>query len=73
MEKHPEWTDEECMKVIDKKLWIGMSGNVEISTWGIPDRANPSNYGGGTKWQWCWDDYLSIMLFMGQRWYYINV
>jgi beta-galactosidase/beta-glucuronidase len=55
--KHPEWTDEECMKVIDKKLWIGMSLEMLKYQRGIPDRANPSNYGGGTKWQWCWDDY----------------
>jgi hypothetical protein len=55
--KHPEWTDEECMKVIDKKIWIGMSLEMLKYQRGIPNRANPSNYGNGTKWQWCWDDF----------------
>jgi hypothetical protein len=24
---------------------------------GLPNRANPSNYGQGNSWQWCWDDF----------------
>lgn len=56
-EKYPEWTDEECIKVIDKKIWIGMSIEMLKHQRGVPNRANPSNYGNGTNWQWCWDDY----------------
>jgi len=55
--KHPDWTIEECIKVIDKKIWIGMSIEMLKYQRGLPDVANPSNYGNGTKWQWCWHDY----------------
>jgi hypothetical protein len=24
---------------------------------GLPNSANPSNYGMGTEWQWCWNNY----------------
>lgn len=54
---HPDWTKDECLKVIDKKIWIGMSLEMLKYQRGIPNRANPSNYGNGTNWQWCWDDY----------------
>jgi len=55
--KHPIWTDEECMKVINKKVWIGMSIEMLKYQRGNPDSSNPSNYGNGTEWQWCWTDF----------------
>lgn len=55
--KHPEWTDEECMKVIDKKIWIGMTYEMLVFQRGKPNTINPSNYGSGIHYQFCWDDY----------------
>jgi hypothetical protein len=63
--KHPEWSDEECINVIDNKIWIGMSLEMLKYQRGNPNRANPSNYGNGVKWQWCWDDYTPSC-FYGQ-------
>lgn len=55
--KHPEWTKQECIDVAKGNIWIGMKYSMLVYMWGKPDRANPSNYGNGNRWQWCWDGY----------------
>lgn len=55
--KHPEWTKDDCTKLANNKFWIGMSIDMLKELRGLPDSANPSNYGYGTNWQWCWYDY----------------
>ena len=55
--KNPTWTKEECELVADGKYWIGMTYDMLITLRGKPNSANPSNYGSGTRWQWCWRDY----------------
>jgi len=55
--KHPDWTRDDCDRVAHNKIWIGMSLEMLEANRGRPDHANPSNYGNGTSWQWCWDDY----------------
>lgn len=56
--KHPDWTKEDCNNVADGRYWIGMSYDMLVVSYGgKPNRANPSNYGGGTRWQWCWNSY----------------
>lgn len=53
--EHPTWTNRECTNVVNKKIWIGMSYDMLIESYGsLPNSANPSNYGYGTQWQWCW-------------------
>lgn len=52
--KYPHWTEEECKKLADNKIWIGMSREMLVELRGLPNSANPSNYGYGTQWQWCW-------------------
>jgi hypothetical protein len=54
--KHPGWSKEECAGVANRKFWIGMSYDMLVEAIGKPDHSNPSDYGSGTKWQWCWDD-----------------
>jgi len=63
--KNPTWTKEDCQQVIGNKYWIGMDLDMLKAERGTPNSANPSNYGGGTKWQWCWDDYTP-MCFYGE-------
>jgi hypothetical protein len=63
--KHPDWSDEDCKRVIDKKIWIGMSLEMLKYQRGLPNRSNPSNYGSGTQYQWCWDDYNPSCFFYG--------
>lgn len=54
---HPEWSETDCKKLADNKIWIGMSFEILKYKRGLPNSANPSNYGSGTEWQWCWHDY----------------
>ena len=54
--KYPNWSKQECQQVADRKIWIGMTREMLVAMNGLPDHANPSNYGGVTEWQWCWND-----------------
>jgi hypothetical protein len=51
---HPDWLKWECQNVADRKHWIGMTYEMLMAVRGKPNSANPSNYGRGTQWQWCW-------------------
>lgn len=55
--KHPDWSKDDCENIANKRIWIGMSLDMLKYERGTPNRANPSNYGNGNEWQWCWDDY----------------
>lgn len=55
--KHQGWLKNECQSIADKKIWIGMSYEMLKAERGSPSSANPSNYGRGTSWQWCWFNY----------------
>lgn len=55
--KHSDWSREDCEKLANKKIWIGMSLDMLKEIRGLPNSANPSNYGSGTHWQWCWHNY----------------
>lgn len=54
---HPDWTKEECNKLANGKIWIGMKYEMLKYRWGKPNSANPSNYGNGSEWQYCWTNY----------------
>ena len=51
---HPEWSKNDCERLANNKIWIGMSYDMLVYKRGKPNSANPSNYGSGTEWQWCW-------------------
>ncbi|PIT88671.1 MAG: hypothetical protein COU29_02800 [Candidatus Magasanikbacteria bacterium CG10_big_fil_rev_8_21_14_0_10_36_32] len=56
--KYPLWTKEDCENIANRKLWIGMTYDMLVESSGSkPDSAHLSNYGDGTRWQWCWYDY----------------
>ncbi|MDI9319937.1 MAG: hypothetical protein QM530_05610 [Phycisphaerales bacterium] len=55
--KHPEWSMEDCERIAKNKIWIGMHIKMVAYIRGNPDSANPSDYGYGREWQWCWNDY----------------
>jgi hypothetical protein len=55
--QNPGWSRDDCQKIVDKKIWIGMTYDMLVAVIGRkPNSANPSNYGSGTQWQWCWYD-----------------
>lgn len=53
--KHPEWEREECRRVANKNIWIGMRYDMLVYMMGEPDSSNLSNYGRGDRYQYCWD------------------
>lgn len=53
--KNPAWKKEECENVANRKYWIGMTYDMLVAAFGKPNHANPSNYGGVTHWQWCYN------------------
>jgi len=55
--KHPEWSREDCERLANNNIWIGMDIDMLKYKRGLPNSANPSNYGGVTQWQWCWSDF----------------
>ena len=55
--RHPDWKEEDCKMITDRKIWVGMTYDMLIELRGKPNSANPSNYGSGTQWQWCWYSY----------------
>jgi hypothetical protein len=55
--KHPDWTHNDCQGVANNKIWLGMSIDMLKAERGLPSSANPSNYGSGNSWQWCWFDH----------------
>lgn len=54
---HPEWTKDDCESLMGGKIWVGMEYDMLVYKWGRPDHINPSNYGRGTSYQYCWMDY----------------
>lgn len=55
--KHPDWSREDCKRLAEGSIWVGMNYEMLKYKRGLPNSANPSNYGNGTSWQWCWHDW----------------
>ncbi|CAH0282107.1 hypothetical protein MP478_11550 [Chryseobacterium sp. WG14] len=55
--KHPEWSREDCIKISEHKIWIGMHYDMLVYIRGRPNNINTSNYGDGPNYQACWHDY----------------
>lgn len=55
--KHPDWTESDCERVAKGSFWIGMTFEMlKASVGRNPNRSNPSNYGNGIQWQYCFDN-----------------
>ena len=61
--KHDDWTKDECTRIADGKYWVGMDIDMLKAERGLPNSANPSNYGSGTQWQWCWYDWTPMCFY----------
>jgi len=55
--KHALWKPTECEALINNKIWVGMSYEMLVYLYGKPNSVNPSNYGSGNRYQYCWDNY----------------
>lgn len=63
--KHPYWSEEDCRNLAERRYWIGMSYEMLIYLRGRPNHVNPSNYGDGVNYQWCWDDHTPSCFYGG--------
>ena len=61
----PNWSREECEKIANNEIWIGMKLEMIKYLRGNPNSADVSNYGYGEQWQWCWDDYKPSCFYGG--------
>jgi hypothetical protein len=52
---HPEWGKEACEDLADNRVWVGMTYDMLVYERGNPNSINPSNYGNGTQYQYCWN------------------
>ncbi len=52
--KHSYWSKADCEKLAQGQIWIGMDYEMLVLERGRPDSINPSNYGDGTRYQYCW-------------------
>jgi hypothetical protein len=50
------WNYNDCEKVLNHEIWIGMTYAMLKYERGNPDRVNVSNYGHGDTYQYCWND-----------------
>lgn len=66
MKKHPDWSKEECENIAKSRVWIGMSLDMLKYERGNPNHANPSNYGNGVRYQWCWENYTPSCFYGGE-------
>ena len=65
--KNKDWSKEDCELVAENKIWIGMDIYMVVyERGGNPNTVNPSNYGGGTQYQWCWDGYRPSCFYGGE-------
>ncbi|WP_310378220.1 zinc-ribbon domain-containing protein [Flavobacterium sp.] len=62
--KHPEWSREDCERIANKKIWIGMNYDMLLYLRGKPNDVNTSDYGNGPEYQCCWDDYDPSCFYM---------
>lgn len=62
---NPEWDKSDCERLANNKIWVGMSLDMLKYKRGLPNVANPSNYGNGNEWQWCWWDYTPSCFYGG--------
>lgn len=65
--KHPEWSKEECQRIADNMIWIGMHYDMLVLERGKPDHLNVSNYGKGQQYQACWDGYSTSCFYFGEN------
>ncbi len=64
---HPEWSKEDCIMVAANVIWIGMTIDMLKTERGMPDSTNPSNYGNGVRWQWCWFNHHPSCFYGGDN------
>lgn len=61
------WSEDDCQKVAEKKIWIGMN-NLQLSlSWGVPDDVNNTVGAWGTHSQWVYGDFGPYVYLEGEN------
>lgn len=54
---HPEWSKDDCERLSQNYIWVGMNIDMVVYLRGKPDKINISNYGNGNRYQYIWRNY----------------
>lgn len=60
------WNIEECRNIAERKIWIGMTDNQLILSWGLPNDRNNSTYSFGVNSQWVYGTFGSYVYLEGK-------
>ncbi|MCL5970307.1 MAG: hypothetical protein M1450_02315 [Patescibacteria group bacterium] len=60
------WDTEECKKISETKIWIGMTKDQLILSWGLPNDRNNSTYSFGVNSQWVYGTYGPYVYLEGK-------
>lgn len=60
------WNTEECQDIAERKIWIGMTEDQLILSWGLPDDRNNSTYSFGVHSQWVYGTFGSYVYLEGK-------
>jgi hypothetical protein len=59
--KHPSWSIADCDRIGDGRVWIGMTAEQALASWGRPKHVNADISAAGKSEQWVYgDDYLYV-------------
>jgi hypothetical protein len=61
--KHPQWSRQDCTNIAEHRVWIGMTLDMLIADRGKPNSVNPTDYGHGVRYQYCWYDWRPMCVY----------
>lgn len=60
------WNADDCKNIAGRKIWIGMTENQLILSWGLPNDRNNSTYAFGVHSQWVYGTFGSYVYLEGK-------
>lgn len=60
------WDAENCQNIAERKIWIGMTQDQLILSWGLPNDRNNSTYSFGVHSQWVYGTFGSYVYLEGK-------
>jgi len=60
------WEEEDCSKIAEKKIWIGMNSNQLLLSWSLPKDRNNTVSSWGISSQWVYDDFGPYVYLEGE-------
>lgn len=60
------WDAEDCQNIAQRKIWIGMTQDQLILSWGLPNDRNNSTYSFGIHSQWVYGTFGSYVYLEGK-------